>query len=414
MDNHITAILISGTLAISIFLFSNILKDRLLTMPIVFLILGIVCFSLPLDLPFIDPENSRLDRKILEYLSEFIIIISLSAIGIKIDRKPGWKSWQVGIYLLGIAMPLTIIILAVLGHYMLGLGIGTAILLGSVLSPTDPVLAGNVQVDPPNSGDGHKVRFALTLEAGLNDGLAFPFVYLAIIAERDGLNSETLLSWLSYEFLYKIAAGIVMGYLLGKILAKGFFKITDKIGNDKKSEISEGVFLIGATLLTYGLTEVISGYGFLAVFVAAVTARQRRNDHPLHNKVYNAIDHVEQTILYVFLFIFGGLVATNGLEGLSWKHLSIAILLIFVIRPLVGMFSFINCKMPKYEKLTISFFGIRGIGTIYYLAFAHNALNDFSKIDDIWHIATCCIIISIVVHGIAAKIIMPKIENVTQ
>ncbi len=411
MDYHITIILIGGLLGILIFLLSNVLKDRLLTMPMVFVALGIMVFSLPLDLPFIEPEDNLFDRKILEYLTEFIIIISLAAIGIKIDRKPGWSSWQIGFYLLGIAMPLTIIILAFLGHYILGLSIGAAILLGSVLSPTDPVLAGNVQVKPPNSGDGHKVRFALTLEAGLNDGLAFPFVYLAIIAERDGLSSDTLISWLGYEFFYKIVAGLVIGYLMGKLFVNVFFRIIDSIDDKMTSEISEGVFLIGATLLTYGITEVAHGYGFLAVFVAAVTARQWKNDHPLHNKIYQFIDHVEQTILYIFLFVFGGLIATNGLGGIDWQHIAIAMALIFVLRPVVGMIAFAFCDIPKDEKFVISFFGIRGIGTIYYLAFAHNELSGFSQIDDVWYIATCCIIISIIVHGISAKILMPKLEN---
>ena len=414
MDNHITIILISGIIAICIFLFPNVLKDKLLTMPMIFVIIGVITFNLPIDLPFIDPEHSRFDRKILEYLSEFIIIISLSAIGIKIDRRPSWKSWRVGIYLLGIAMPLTIIMLAALGYYYLGLGVGAAILLGSVLSPTDPVLADNVQVKPPNSGDSHNVRFALTLEAGLNDGLAFPFVYLALIAERDGLDTDTISSWLGYEFFYKIILGLIAGYLMGKVLSVGFFKIADRIEKEQKSEISEGVFLIGATLLTYGITEVVHGYGFLAVFVAAVTARQNRNDHPMHERTYAAIDHVEQTILYIFLFIFGGLLATNGLEGLDWRHVTIATVLIFIIRPLSALISFLFYKNPKREKLVISFFGIRGVGTIYYLAFAHNELNNFSMIDDVWYVATCCIIISIVVHGIAAKIVMPKIENTNQ
>lgn len=394
-----------------IFILSNTLKDRLLTLPMVFVTLGIVFFSFPLDLPVINPQNNFFDRQIIEFLTEFIIIISLCAIGIKIDRRPSWKSWKVGVYLIGIAMPLTIIILACLGYYFLGLGLGAAILLGSILSPTDPVLAGNVQVKPPNSGDGHDVRFALTLEAGLNDGLAFPFVYLAMIAEEDGLNVDSFLSWLSYEFLYKIIAGVVMGYILGKILVAVFFLISDRINSDAKSEISEALFLIGATLLTYGSAEVVNGYGFLAVFVAAVTARQTRRSHPLHNLAYKAIVNVEQTLLCIFLFVFGGTLTSNGIAELSWKHIAVAVLLIFLIRPLVGMISFSRFKASIFEKFIISFFGIRGIGTIYYLSFAQNQIKDFKNINELWLVASCCIIISIVVHGLAAKFLIPKLEE---
>ena len=102
---------------------------------------------------------------------------------------------------------------------------------------------------------------------------------------------------------------------------------------------------------------------------------------------------------------------TNGFQEIRWQHLSVALLLIFLVRPLVGMLSFAACDMPKFEKFVISFFGIRGIGTIYYLAFAHNALNDFDMINDVWQVATCCIVISIVIHGISAKILMPKLED---
>ena len=100
--------------------------------------------------------------------------------GLKLDRPVSWRGWESSWRLLGIAMPLTIAGIAFLGWTILGLGIGAALLLGAVLAPTDPVLASDIQVGPPQSGKEDEVRFALTSEAGLNDGAAFPFVYLAI------------------------------------------------------------------------------------------------------------------------------------------------------------------------------------------------------------------------------------------
>lgn len=377
----------------------------------IFVGFGFLLFSLPIDLPFIDPENNYLDRKILEYLTEFIVILSLAAIGLKIDRKPSWKNWSSGWTLLGIAMPITIVGLALAGHYIMGLTLASAILLGAGLSPTDPVLADNVQVDPPNTGDGHPVKFALTVEAGLNDALAFPFVYLAIVLQKDGLSLATVGEWFGFYFLYKIVVGLVVGYIVGRIVAKFFYRFIDKIEDTRKSEISEGTFLVAATLLTYGLAELAAGYGFLAVFVAAVSGRQADNEHPAHKRTYQSITQVEQALIGIFLIAFGGILATGGLSGLSWQHIIIAILLIFVIRPLSGLVSLYPCKLPFKERALISFFGIRGIGTIYYLAFAFNELSDFPLLEDVWLIANITIILSIIVHGVADALVMSSLEK---
>ncbi|MEL6846179.1 MAG: cation:proton antiporter, partial [Bacteroidota bacterium] len=314
--------------------------------------------------------------------------------------RPGLKNWQIGWYLLGIAMPLTIAMMAFSGHWLLGLSLPAAILLGAVMAPTDPVLAGSVQVGPPNNGDDDEVRFGLSLEAGLNDGLAFPFVYLALNFAQDGVSGPVFWKWLGFEFFLKIVIGFTVGLGMGYAISRLFFKLKDRLKERFDSEVKEGIFVIAATLITYATSEHLQGYGFLAVFVAAVTARQYRNDHVIHNKTYESIDQVEQAILGLFLIFYGGVLAMGGLEGIGWQHLACSLLLLFVIRPLSGMLAFSFCPLSIRRKIVLSFFGIRGIGSLYYLAYAHNKTSGFDQLGDIWLVVNLTILLSIIVHGL--------------
>ncbi|MFK7932220.1 MAG: cation:proton antiporter [Saprospiraceae bacterium] len=411
MTTHITLLLVTGIALLGMFILPAVLKRSIITVPLIFVAFGFLIFKLPLELPFINPETSVFDRSLLEYLSEFIVIVSLTAIGIKIDRRPSISNWQIGWYLLGIAMPITITLVALSGYYLLGLPIAAAILLGSVLAPTDPVLAGNVQVGPPNEGKEDAVRFGLSLEAGLNDGLAFPFVWLAINFQKEGVNSEVFWSWLGYEFFLKIAVGLAVGVALGYSISRLFFYMKEHLAKKFDSEVKEGIFVIAATLITYSLTEIVHGYGFLAVFVAAVTARQFRSSDEIHEKTYQSIDQLEQAILGLFLIFFGGVLALNGLNGIQWQHIAIALLLIFVIRPLSGILAFSTCQLSFRKKFILSFFGIRGIGSLYYLAYAHNKIENFTGIDDVWLVINITILLSIIIHGLLVSNMLQWMER---
>ena len=174
-----------------------VLKEAPLSLPIICVIIGAVLFALPFD---ISPPNVAANLKIAERFTELVVIISLMGAALKIDRKIGWRSWLMTWRLLGLAMPITIFALAVLGQAMLGLGVATALLLAASLAPTDPVLASDIQVGPPKSGKEDDTRFALTSEAGLNDGLAFPFIMCAIALAQAGETGEPwLLRWFGVE-----------------------------------------------------------------------------------------------------------------------------------------------------------------------------------------------------------------------
>jgi NhaP-type Na+/H+ or K+/H+ antiporter len=213
-----------GLAALLAGLLPRLLASRPLSMPIVFLGLGMALFALPLGLP--DPNPLR-HPHLTERLTEIGVIVALMGAGLKLDRRLGWRSWSTTWRLLAIAMPLTIAGTALLGWWWVGLAPAAAMLLGSALAPTDPVLASDVQVGEPG---GHEegedvVRFSLTSEAGLNDALAFPFVYAAIAMAAQGANPAAWIGeWLAVDVVYKVVVGIAVGALVGRMLGWLFFR----------------------------------------------------------------------------------------------------------------------------------------------------------------------------------------------
>ncbi|WP_315854939.1 cation:proton antiporter [Qipengyuania aquimaris] len=391
-----------------------------LSLPIVYVAAGFVLYSLPLGLPNINPTLDGFDALALEYITEFIVIASLMAAGIAIDRPVSWKNWGQIWPLLVIAMPLTIAAVAFLGWWALGLPVASALLLGAALAPTDPVLARSVQVGPPGENQRHDVRFSLTVEAGINDGLAFPFTYLAIAAVgMTSLGSWTL-EWAALDLLWRIVAGVAVGWAVGRA---GAWYVFEREADAPMKEIeeedataqpkystSEGLIVLGTLLLGYGLAELVEGYGFLAVFVGAVTARQRENRSRYHKLSHHFIDQIEQIVLVAVLFGFGAMLASGVLDALTWPAALVGIALIFVIRPLGGLLSESLCDLPMIGKLAIAFLGVRGMGSIYYLAYGQNHAS-FEGLDILWATASFTILLSIVVHGIVAGPFIAYVER---
>ncbi len=157
----------------------HLLKRSPLTFPMVFVGIGAALYAVPLPLPLPAADPLR-HARVTEHLTELTVIVALVGAGLRIDTAFGWRRWRLTWRMLAVAMPLTIAACVLLGQHLLGFGFAAAMLLGAVLAPTDPVLAADVQVAPPGEGEEDAVRFALTSEAGLNDGLAFPFVWLAV------------------------------------------------------------------------------------------------------------------------------------------------------------------------------------------------------------------------------------------
>jgi NhaP-type Na+/H+ or K+/H+ antiporter len=405
MSAYIVVLAVFGMVVLLTAWLPMVLKELPLSLPIFCVGLGAAIFAFP-DLPGVMPHPTE-ELAIVERLSEFVVIISLMGAGLKIDRPFGWKRWRLTWRLLGVSMPLTILALAVLGQSLLGLGLATAILLAASLAPTDPVLASDVQVGPPGSGEEDEVRFTLTSEAGLNDGLAFPFVLLAVALAHE-VSVTGVAEWFAYAVLWKIAAGIGMGWLVGRVLGWLTFHLPNRA---KLSRTGSGFVALGITALAYGLTEMVRGYGFLAVFVAALALRATEPEHEYHHKLHDFAEELERLMMMVLLVLLGGAMTGGGLfDALTWEAVAFAALALFVVRPLAGWIGLLGTGRPADETMAISFFGIRGLGSIYYLAYGLQKEN-FEQPNLLWSATGFIILVSIVLHGITVTPVMRQLDR---
>ena len=349
-----------------------------------------------------DPDPRTYDT-VVEKLCESVVIISLMGAGLKIDRKIGLKAWATTWRLLGVAMPITILSVTLLGIYGLGLPVAIALLLGASLAPTDPVLASDVQVGKPRQGEEDEVRFALTSEAGLNDGLAFPFVHLALVFSLAAGSSDIwpdagmFGNWFVIDVVWRIGAGLGIGWLVGR----GLGWLTFGRSRTKLSGTRDGLVAIGATLVAYTLAEICHGYGFLAVFIAALVLRNTERNHEYHEALHDFSEQIERLLMMLVLVLFGGAITTGLFANLAWVDALASLAIVFLIRPLAAWLSLIGSGHPARERNRIAFFGIRGIGSFYYIAYGVNHA-EFASSERLWAIGSLVVLISVLVHGITA------------
>ena len=264
----------------------SLLEKYPLSYPLLYILLGMGVFVLPINLVDADPFEHK---KLVMHLSELCVIVALTGTGLKIDRPFSLRAWRSPLLLVLVLMVFTIAGLALAGWWAVGLAPASALLLAASLAPTDPVLAGDVQVGDPGEGREDNVRFALTGEAGMNDGLAFPFVYLALALLPTATLplSDRLLHWLWFDVGYRIGAGVLLGWLSGRFLAYLIFSLPKRVSI--KTE-GYGFVALAVTLTSYGITELVHGYGFLAVFIAAITLRGRERKHEYHKLMHAFTD----------------------------------------------------------------------------------------------------------------------------
>lgn len=351
-----------------------------------------------------DPRQSPLPW---ELVSELAVIMALFGAGMRLDSLRPLKKWGPTARMLGLAMPLTIVAVALLGLGIEGLTVGGAILLGAVLAPTDPVLAADVQVGPPQEGEEHPVRFTLTTEAALNDGLAFPFVYLGLIVAAEGLNpSAWAVDWLLRDVIYRIAMGLAMGWAGGRVLALVLFYLPR---SRVLAETGSGVIALAGILLCYGSTELVEGYGFISVAVMGLTLRRVEKDHHYHRRLHDfseTIEHALSAILLVGL----GTVLPMLFADLTWAHVALTLLLLVVIRPLAGWVSLTGAGLDLRSRAVVSVYGVRGIGSIYYLCYAGSHL-EFVNEAQLWSLVGLVILLSTILHGFSVGWAMDRINE---
>ncbi|MEX0741717.1 MAG: cation:proton antiporter, partial [Phycisphaeraceae bacterium] len=280
------------------------------------------------------------------------------------------------------------------------------------MAPTDPVLAVDVQTGPPTTGDPaadepDEVRFALTSESSLNDGLAFPFVNLAILIALAGFApSQWIVHWLLVDVLYKIVGGAVLGWVVGKALGWLTISLVGRDGNNgilgRGQWLAPSIMALAYTLISFGVAEVLGTYGFIAVFVTAYVIRDTERQNHIHDHLHEGAEQLELFGMSVVLLLLGAAFADGIYRYLTWQMVVAALVLVLLVRPAAGWIGLAgHRRVTSSERALIAFFGIRGLGSIYYLAYGLNGAA-FDQAGPMWALLSVTIFTSLLVHGVTA------------
>lgn len=413
VDVHIIELLVIGILLLGVTLFSGWISRLPLSFAIIYLIVGI--FLGPYYFGLIQLRGAGVfNADLLERLTEFVVIVSVFSCGLRIVRPLKLGAWDITARLIGFLMPISIFGLAVVGKLFLGMSWGEAILLGAILAPTDPVLASEVQLTDIHDQD--ELRFGLTSEGGLNDALAFPFVYFGLYSLKDDNWENWFKQWVAVDLIWAIFAGIVMGILV----AKAVVWIDKKIQTKRPADaLMEDFIALGTILITYALTEVVNGYGFLAVFVAGLVFQRSYHNSEKPIAQLEFLERFEKLLEIGTILLLGSILLFQPMVNYAAQSLLVIILLFLVIRP-VGVWISTIGKHPLLAhrktlhpgtRLLFGWFGIRGVGSLYYLAYAfENGLKGDLGEQIAW-ITYTTIVVSVIVHGMSATPLMTWYER---
>ncbi len=374
-------------------------SGRTFTSAIVYLALGAVAaVVIPLvgGTPF-DPIE---DAAVLEHLTEVVVIIALFGTGLAVDRALHWRAWSHALRLLLIAMPLTIAAVTLWGWGAMGLSLGAALMLGGAAAPTDPVLAGDLGIGPPGEPDDEDTSFALTAEAGFNDGLAYPFVLAGIMLAHHG-DDGNVLTWIAGDVLWAILVGVVVGYFIGRYAAALVRRARDR---GYMQEYFDAWVGIGVVLTVYGLTEIADAYGFIAAFTAGIGFRRYERGHDMQQGTHRGASIFERLgELAVVLFV-ASMLTIDGLGTPGVAGWALVLLIIFVLRPAAGLIALIGTNLPWRERVFAAFFGVRGVGSLFYasVVVTSESLPEQEAAVVLWTVVVLAAV-SIVVHGLAGE-----------
>ncbi|HEY9619297.1 MAG TPA: sodium:proton antiporter [Crinalium sp.] len=401
MDEYILELLAIGLLLLFVTLGSGWITRLPLSYALIYLVVGIFLSPYGVGLIELRPEAEFLER-----LTELVVLISLFSCGLKMNRPINMWAWNSTARLIGLLMPFSIFAIAAIAHWVLKLEWGVAILLGAILAPTDPVLASEVQLSNPDDQD--ELRFGLTSEGGLNDALAFPFVYFGLHWLQDGNWQNWFRQWVLLDLIWAIAAGIGMGILAAQSIVWLDKRLQQFVRVDA---LMEDFVALSIVLITYSLTELVHGYGFLAVFVAGIVTRHSYHDPQKRMSQLEFTESIEKLMEVGTILLLGSLLRIEPILKYLVPGLLIAGMLLFVIRPLGAWISTIGEHYTPVRRWLFGWFGIRGVGSIYYLAYAlgEGLRGDIGE--QIAWITFITITVSVVLHGVSATPLMAWYEH---
>ena len=431
MEITLWFIVVGGVLTLMA-LSASIVKRLPLSTSMLYLGAGVLIGPRVFNLAHFDPIEQS---EIIERITEIVVIISLFSAGLKLRVPLRDPLWRLPIVLASWSMMLTVGLISLVGVVAFQLPLGAAILLGAVLAPTDPVLASDVQVTGPRDRD--RLRFTLTGEAGLNDGTAFPFVMLGLGLLGLHETGDGGWRWLSIDVLWAIPGGLLIGGLLGT----GAGRIILYLRREHKEALELDDFLaLGLIALSYGVALLLHTYGFLAVFAAglalrriegqavglekapdevvAKAAREGRVEeiatHPetapayMTQAVLGFTEQLERIGEVVVMLLVGVMISITGIHHAALWFVP---LLLLVIRPVAAGLGMVGSTTTWVQRAFIAWFGIRGIGSIYYLMYAiqHGLPDDLARL--LTELTLAAVATSVVVHGISVTPLMRRYSD---
>ena len=421
---------IIGGLFVFMALSGSVLRRLPLSTAMLYMLVGLLIG--PLGLALFRPDLHE-NAQLLEHLTELAVLVSLFSAGLKLRMPLRDRRWHLPVRLATLSMLITIGLATLAGVLLLDLPLGAAVLLGAILAPTDPVLASDVQLE--HAHDQDRLRFSLTGEAGLNDGAAFPFVMLGL--GLLGLHDlgEFGWRWLAVDGLWAIAGGLAVGGLLGTLVGRLVLYLRRE---HREATGLDDFLALGLIALAYGVALLLHTYGFLAVFAAGLALRRiercESGENPPEDVRQTAAASASQEIAvdrqaapaYMAEAVLGfneqlerigevGVVLLlGGLLGrvdVRAEALLFALLLLLAIRPLSALLGLFRARVARDQKHLIGWFGLRGIGSIYYLSFAigHGLPPELSE--RLTAATLITVALSIVVHGISVTPLMRRYSD---
>lgn len=422
---------------------SSYLRDLPISTAALYLGLGIAIGPIGVGIAAVDMIEVA---AYVERIAEVAVIVALFVGGLKLRLRWRDPAWRAAVILAGPVMVVSIVGIAAVAHLLLGVPLAAAMLLGAVLAPTDPVLASTVAVN--DAADHDRMRYGLSGEAGLNDGTAFPFVIFALAWQTHSGPGMWIAEWAALRVLWAIPAALALGYVMGKGVGRIAIALRARGRDARAPSDLLALALIG---LAYVLAEAIGAWGFLAVFAAGIGLRASEvrvvRDTPHPDTANDAGDDphahppaealvaarvepdalaqpaVAAGVLVAETLSFGdtverlveaGLIVIVGVAlATHWdvRAIPLALALFVVIRPLAVRLGLSYSPTSPAQRWLMGWFGIRGIGSIYYLAYAMRHGLDGDAARDVAGLTISVIALSIVIHGISATPLLARYER---
>lgn len=374
-------------------------KERAFSASVIYLGLGVVAaIGFPLlDAKGIDPIR---DAKLVERIAELALVVAVFVTGLKVERRLRWSEWRSVARLILLVMPATIALVALFGTQVMGLSLGAAVLLGAILAPTDPVLASDIGVGAPGEQRDEEAPFAVSAEAGINDGFASPFVLLGVfIASQAG--TAWLTEWVLADIVYATGLAAVVGGLGGYGLAALVLRLRDR---GLLLAQFDAFMAVAAPLLLYGAAELLDAYGLVAGFVGGVAFRRYEFGHTYNRRLHDGAEVAEKFLELAVILLLGSMLTLRGLGEPGIVGWLLVPVLLVLIRPVAVAAAFLgSSRLGVRGRAFLGWFGVRGVAAVFYMAFVveSKVLSEGEQATLAWTVLVC-VAVSIVVHGVSS------------